>query len=135
MALLMLWLLGEFVCMLTCIFVCMSRLVCMAEMPVLRPLDDEAIQTMRPVMRGLLYQRYEAIWQACADRIAPGGDSSDARWVELAVRVADRLGDLFAVKAPLAEAPQDDPAAERSRTRAIVEQQLLELEARVNPGL
>lgn len=94
-------------------------------------LTEDQVLEQGPAVRAQLIHRLEGLYQLCEEELG-STDGRDARWAELQLRALDRVAKLYRlVEAPrAAPEPEAEPAVVRDRTRALVTEQLRQLEAR-----
>ena len=107
----------------------------MKQLPQAAPvIDEESLQDAAAHMRGLVAQRLETVWTACAPHLQPvqlddgTWSKPDPRFLEAGIRVLDRMMRLYRLDAPGVRAPGEIAPADAV---AMVESALRELEARL----
>jgi len=99
--------------------------------PRIQRIDDEDLSRDAPYMRYLVAQRLEEIWGICEPHLDGTAARPDHRYVDTAVKVLDRLGNLYRLQAPAAPVLAELAPVDSAR---MVESQLRELESRIAPS-
>jgi hypothetical protein len=96
----------------------------------LRGITDTEVSDSQPYVRAEVVKRLEAIWKTCEPYIVPGEFKPDPRFMEMAVRVCDRLIRLYRLDQPSKDGNEGDPGS-LVDVRELVRAQVAELETRM----
>lgn len=88
-------------------------------------IGDEQLASSAPLVRALVVERLELLWRMAAPFIDGSGGRVDPRYMELGVRVLDRLMRLYRLDSP---APSLDVPLDLGDRVELVERALAEIE-------
>lgn len=123
--------------MLICIFA-RGIMTSMLELEPGSGIADEHVTHDQPLVRAMVVQRLEMMWRTCEPHIQiPLEDGvplwkADPRFLEVGIRLMDRLMRLYRLEQPQS-APPDDDAGSLDAQRELARKQIRELTARMGP--
>jgi len=104
--------------------------------PKLPEITEDNLTQAQAAVRYQQIQRYEQMWQRVQERIQDdtnGNQPLDPRFLELGIRILKEEATIYRLTKPAPPAEEEqDPVAEATNRRDLVEQQLAELEAKRN---